>query len=115
MDPNIVSIQYKTKETKSVKNAQIAASAFEDVITGTTLFDHFNTLIVQNLDINSDVEVRLDAYTDKRFFAQKGGGIVNIKPEDNLNFRSVKIVNLNSGAVVAANAVLVNAAFKEVV
>jgi len=108
-------IQYKVRETKTAKNAEIAASASEQVITETTRMDHYNAAIIQNLDVNSDVEVRLDVHTDRPFFAQKGGGVVDITPDFGLKFRIVTIVNRNSGAVVAANAVLVNVYHQEVI
>lgn len=111
----LVSNLYRTVEEQTKKNAAINAAASEQTITGTTNVDHYNSLIVQNLDATCDIEIRLDFHTAKRFFAQRAGGIINIKPEDNISFRGVTIVNLDGANAVTASTILMTASLKEAV
>lgn len=104
----VVSNQYKIEEAGAAKNTGIAASATEVIVAGTQRVDDFNTLLVQNLDPTTDIEVRLDGQTGvgRAFFVQHAGGILNIRAEDNIHFKQVINVNLDSANAETVNKIL---------
>lgn len=100
---------FKEVESQTLKNDEIAASGREQTISGTLRVDYYNTLLVHNIDANSNVEVRVNGDTTRFFIAEKNGGIVQFDAEAGIKFSVVHLINLNAAAVVANDAVTVRA------
>lgn len=85
----------------NTKNSALAASASETIASSKADRDRygpFNSLIVQNLDASCDIEIRLDGRTTEGsvLFAQRGGGIAAIEPDEGVEFSFFLQVNLST-------------------
>jgi len=98
---------WKETENGNAVNTAVAAAGNEIIVSGTQRSPHFNRLLVQNLDGNCDIELRLDSMTTggRVFIVQRNGGTLGIEPGDGVFFNSIQAVNLSAGDAETAGAI----------
>lgn len=108
--------RWNERESKSTFNTGVAATASEQIITGTDSVPDYNFLFVQNRDA-VPVELRLDGMTTngRVFQVQANGGLLVLDPAngDDVHFITLTVVNLDAATAEVANKILFRWSRKE--
>jgi hypothetical protein len=109
---NMADIMFKEDESNSAFNTAIAATAQEEICSGTQRVASYNRLLVQNRD-GVDIQILLDNATGqgKIFEVQGNGGIFQIEPTDGIWFCRFSQKNLHAAMAETANKILFRWAF----
>lgn len=99
--------RYTITEQKQAFNTGIAASAKEEIITGTNNVDAFNHLEVINGDAVA-IQIRLDSDTTRSYNIAASTALV-IDVSEGQIFKNVLQVNLDTVSAETANAILFKA------
>lgn len=107
-------IQYEIKESSSTTNpTNLAAAGKEEVITPPTNVQHWNFLLVNNLDaVNIRLHLDNTSGQGKDFDVQGSGGILVLEPHDGYVFRTVVQENLDAATAETAGKISFSWAYK---